>query len=248
MGIDIDLKSDPVYVDETSGCTANSVLITQDWRVFCSNAGDSRSVLSCKGTAIPLSFDHKPTNELETKRIIAAGGFVDYGRVNGNLALSRALGDFDFKKNTAINAKEQAVTSFPDIIERQLNTDDEFIILACDGIWDCMSNQDVVDFCLVKISLYDGDLNRVAEDIMDYCLAPDCDLSSVGCDNMTAIVVALLRDKSKEEWVENIKTRTREKGLNPDDFKVLKKQGVMTGNTVYTMPMGTTESPLSESV
>ena len=66
-----------------SGCTAVTCLITHDWKVFCANAGDSRAVLSSNGTAIPLSFDHKPTNPDETRRIVNAGGFVDFGRVNG---------------------------------------------------------------------------------------------------------------------------------------------------------------------
>jgi protein phosphatase 2C family protein 2/3 len=57
------LPVDPAYADETSGCTAVAALITQDWRVIVANAGDSRIVLSGNGEAVPLSFDHKPTNE-----------------------------------------------------------------------------------------------------------------------------------------------------------------------------------------
>ena len=74
---------DPNHCHETSGCTAVSLLITKDNRLFCSNAGDSRCVLSSAGVAVPLSFDHKPTNEGEIARITAAGGFVHFGRVNG---------------------------------------------------------------------------------------------------------------------------------------------------------------------
>lgn len=62
------------------------------------------------GVAEPLSFDHKPANESEAKRIIAAGGWVEFNRVNGNLALSRALGDFIFKRNDSKSAEEQIVT------------------------------------------------------------------------------------------------------------------------------------------
>lgn len=63
-----------------------------------------------KGNAVPLSFDHKPANEEESRRICAAGGWVDFNRVNGNLALSRALGDFVFKKNLNKSPEEQIVT------------------------------------------------------------------------------------------------------------------------------------------
>ena len=57
-----------------------------------------------------LSFDHKPQHDRERKRIEAAGGFVENFRVNGNLALSRAFGDFSFKKNSSLTAEEQIVT------------------------------------------------------------------------------------------------------------------------------------------
>ena len=74
------------------------------------NVGDSRAVASVRGHAQLLSFDHKPNHEREMKRIKAAGGFVEFNRVNGNLALSRALGDFNFKKNEHRSAEEQIVT------------------------------------------------------------------------------------------------------------------------------------------
>jgi serine/threonine protein phosphatase PrpC len=88
--------------------------------IICANAGDSRSVLAKKGKkeeiiTEPLSEDHKPENEEEYKRIIAAGGHVEENRVNGNLALSRALGDFEYKQNKQKNYKEQMVTCFPEI-------------------------------------------------------------------------------------------------------------------------------------
>src|ERR1700712_2621080 len=97
------------------------------------NAGDSRSVLGVKGRAKPLSFDHKPQNEGEKARIQAAGGFVDFGRVNGNLALSRAIGDFEFKKSADLSPEQQIVTAFPDVITHEISPDDEFLVIACDG-------------------------------------------------------------------------------------------------------------------
>lgn len=72
--------------------------------------GDSRAVASVNGRAVPLSNDHKPCNEEESRRINAAGGWVEFNRVNGNLALSRALGDFTFKRNDDKSAEEQIVT------------------------------------------------------------------------------------------------------------------------------------------
>ena len=67
--------------------------------VFCCNAGDSRTVMSKASKAVELSRDHKPDCYDERRRIYAANSFVDNERVGGTLALSRALGDFDFKAN-----------------------------------------------------------------------------------------------------------------------------------------------------
>lgn len=69
----------------------------------------------------------------EKNRINAAGGFVDFGRVNGNLALSRAIGDFEFKKSAELAPEAQIVTAFPDVETHDLTDDDEFLVLACDG-------------------------------------------------------------------------------------------------------------------
>lgn len=86
---------------------------TERVRSLQANAGDSRAVISVAGVAEPLSYDHKPANESELRRILAAGGYVEFGRVNGNLALSRALGDFLYKQNKELPEEEQ-VCAFDD--------------------------------------------------------------------------------------------------------------------------------------
>lgn len=70
----------------------------------------------------------------EKARITAAGGFVDFGRVNGNLALSRAIGDFEFKKSAELAPEQQIVTAYPDVVVHDLSDDDEFLVIACDGM------------------------------------------------------------------------------------------------------------------
>lgn len=80
-----------------------------------------------------MSHDHKPVNKEESARITAAGGFVEYGRVNGNLALSRAVGDFEFKQNFSLDAEHQAVTVNPDVIVHESTGEEEFLVVACDG-------------------------------------------------------------------------------------------------------------------
>lgn len=69
----------------------------------------------------------------EKARITAAGGFVDFGRVNGNLALSRAIGDFEFKKSAELAPEQQIVTAYPDVVVHEMGDDDEFLVIACDG-------------------------------------------------------------------------------------------------------------------
>ena len=82
------------------------------------NAGDSRAVV-CRagGLTEPLSFDHKPLQNREMNRITNAGGFVNqFGRVNGNLNLSRSIGDLKYKQVPGIPPSEQMITAEPDIL------------------------------------------------------------------------------------------------------------------------------------
>jgi len=118
-----------------AGCTATVILVTKT-EIICANAGDSRTVLCKSGRAKDLSEDHKPENAGEMARIQRSGGFVEDGRVNGMLALSRALGDFEYKNNKQLSAKEQAVSAFPDVSIEPIDRNVQFVLLACDGIWD----------------------------------------------------------------------------------------------------------------
>lgn len=80
-----------------AGCTSCVCLVTPT-HVYCANAGDSRAILATKeGKVIELSHDHKPENEGESKRVYDNNGFVQDGRVNGVIAVSRALGDWEYK-------------------------------------------------------------------------------------------------------------------------------------------------------
>lgn len=141
----------------------------------------------------------------------------------GNLALSRALGDFEFKKNFSLGPEAQIITANPDVTTHEITEEDEFLVLACDGmattfslsllltyfsgIWDCLSSQQVVDFVRYQVS--EGkELTDIGKMICDYCLAPDtASGAGIGCDNMTVLIVALLQGRTKEEWYAWIKDR-----------------------------------------
>ncbi|TFK91114.1 PP2C-domain-containing protein [Polyporus arcularius HHB13444] len=211
IGTDADMRSNPEFSRDASGCTAVAALVTNDGKIFVANAGDSRSVISVKGEAKPLSYDHKPQNETEKNRIVAAGGYIEYGRVNGNLALARALGDFEYKKNASLGPEAQIITSDPEVIEHQITQEDEFLIVACDGIWDCLSSQQAVN--VVRLLISQGKrLPQICEEICELCLAPDTTTGAgIGCDNMTVMIVAILHGKSQDEWYEWVTDRVKNK-------------------------------------
>ncbi|KCV71660.1 hypothetical protein, variant [Fonticula alba] len=193
-----------------SGCAAIAVGITND-KIYCANAGDARAVLCRSGLAIPLSIDHKPTLPGEVERIQEAGGFIHNGRVNGSLALSRALGDFSFKQHPRLSMVHQPITAAPDIVTVDRNREtDEFLIVACDGIWDMVTCDEAADFVREHLA-FGLAPSAVAERLLTRCLAPSTGQSGLGCDNMTCIIITL-GDKSAigsspEDFVAHVASR-----------------------------------------
>lgn len=125
---------------ENKGCTANVVLV-RDGTLYVANAGDARCVAAIGGKAVALSTDHKPTNSREKQRVIKAGFSVNgEGRIDGNLNLSRSLGDLKYKKNKKLRPSEQAITAFPEVkAMTHLGAPGkkvDFIVLGCDGVWE----------------------------------------------------------------------------------------------------------------
>mmetsp|Transcript_19353 Transcript_19353/g.29293 ORF Transcript_19353/g.29293 Transcript_19353/m.29293 type:complete len:392 (-) Transcript_19353:64-1239(-) len=183
-GLSPEPLSHRIMVDR-SGSTAVMVLLTPS-HIICSNAGDSRAIFSRGGEFLPLSFDHKPSHGRELNRIKEAGGFVKYKRVDGDLAVSRGLGDFRFKLNDALSDKTQKVSSVPEILlYPRDHKKDQFIILGCDGIWDVMANQDCVNVVQGLLDEGNKDLGKLCEKMLDICLERNSK------DNMTMCVVTL---------------------------------------------------------
>jgi serine/threonine protein phosphatase PrpC len=178
----------------SAGCTACSALITPT-TIYVVNAGDSRAVIGMKATggrhtALEMSEDHKPDNSGEKARIEKAGGFVEDNRVKGVLALSRSIGDLEYKQEKGMSVKDQMITADPEIKEHQIKAGEtNFLIVACDGIWDCMTNQEAVDF-VSEIIQKKPKLSQVVEDMFDKIIASDVASSGgIGCDNMTCVIV-----------------------------------------------------------
>lgn len=177
-------EAEEEIMDE-SGTTIVVVVLTPKW-IICANAGDSRAVYKTAGKACPLSFDHKPDDDKEETRIRKAGGYVSGGRVDGDLAVSRGLGDFRFKTSPHLGLERQKVSPLPDIIVKPRNDkEDEFLILACDGVWDVQTNDDCVKTISDMFDEGETDVGLVCEELLDTCLR----LGSK--DNMTSLVVKL---------------------------------------------------------
>ncbi|WCJ44455.1 Protein phosphatase 2C family protein [Euphorbia peplus] len=121
------------------GSTAVTAILINGQRLWVANVGDSRAVLSKEGQAIQMSTDHEPNTERGS--IEHKGGFVsnmpgDVPRVNGQLAVSRAFGDKSLKSH---------LRSDPDIRDMNIDNSTDVLILASDGLWKVMSNQEAVD-------------------------------------------------------------------------------------------------------
>lgn len=195
------------------GCTACVCCVTER-HFIVANAGDSRAVLCRDGKAVPLSFDHKPNHPEERRRIEASGGTVEPSgpgqfRVNGNLNLSRALGDLTYKRQRGLRPEQQTICATPDVMVEERTARDEFVVICCDGVWDMMENQEVVDFVLERVptlrSRAQGGgaasarvgptpqrLEQVMEQLLDACLSPDLrKTGGYGGDNMTAVIFRL---------------------------------------------------------
>jgi len=160
---------------------------TSKYTLLNANIGDSRTVLAQKQSdgsylAIACTQDHKPTNDEERKRIEEAGGFVQMSRVDGQLALSRAFGD-RMLKTLHLPPEKRKVTSNPEIISTEA-TKDDFLFLACDGIYegDVFNREDVITYISEQLQKTD-DLATICAAVLDECLKRG------SRDNMTAMIV-----------------------------------------------------------
>lgn len=233
--IDHDL---PEQSSMNCGSTAIITAIIANKYIIVANTGDSRSIMCLNGGATKtLSFDHKPSTMGERVRIENSGGYVVSGRVNEILALSRAFGDFKFKfpfielstsQNNNSNRYLEAnrkyfkhdlihlppemfqVTVEPDLLVYDLSylKQPEFVILACDGIWDCYTNSKLVQLIRNKIA-DDWKLNHIIEYILNDCISMASNITGVGFDNMTMIIVAIHNEGNIDDWYEMVKQRVK---------------------------------------
>lgn len=172
-----------------SGTTLVMAMIINE-TLYIANLGDSEIVIAKRKKtnslhnefdAIVLSEIHKPTDEKEKERITSLGGIVFRGRILGKLAVSRALGDIEYK---IPSAKANFVSNTPYVYSLDIDEEYDFIILACDGLWDKVSYIEAVNF--VNDQREKGlSANEISMLLCKYALEKGSK------DNVTVIVVIL---------------------------------------------------------
>ena len=197
-------NSEDCDIANITGCTAGvSVINEKNKKIYFANAGDSRAVICKNGIGYQMSHDHKPDSAKEKNRIYKAGGWVNEGRIKGNLNLSRSLGDFEYKQDKNLSPKDQMITAYPEINIEIIDDNCEFIIVACDGIWDCLTPQGACDY--IRTRLYDQKtglpknnvkISKIIEEMMDSIISDDIgNENGIGCDNMSCIVIQFKNNK-----------------------------------------------------
>ncbi|XP_065816486.1 protein phosphatase, Mg2+/Mn2+ dependent, 1Na (putative) isoform X2 [Labrus bergylta] len=230
--LDIDLHMHKLARQDNwdrSGTTAASVMISPR-HIYFINCGDSRTLLCRNGQVVFYTEDHKPFNPREKERIQNAGGSVTLQRVNGSLAVSRALGDFDFKEVDWRPPTEQLVSPEPEVYELERTPEDEFLILACDGVWDAIGNEELCAFVRSRLQVCD-DLREICTQVIDLCLYKG------SLDNISIIIICFpgspqvsqeaLQQEAKLEQlidikVEEIIQNMRSREEDPDLLYVIK--------------------------
>ncbi|VFQ65073.1 unnamed protein product [Cuscuta campestris] len=171
--------ADDCTIDATCGTTAITALVLGNY-LLVANAGDCRAVLCRKGDAVQISHDHRPSCQNERKRVEDLGGLIEYGYLNGEISVTRALGDWSLK--LPYGPTSSPLTAEPEIHQVVLTEDDEFMIIGCDGIWDVMSNQDAVSIVRQELMMH-NDPHECAKELVNQALLREKN------DNLTAIVV-----------------------------------------------------------
>jgi len=173
------------YPDGTTAC---AVSLVGGRRVVCANTGDSRAIIVRKdGSVVRLSRDHKPGMPDETRRITELGGKVIYWgrwRVEGLLAVSRAIGDSSLKPY---------VTSEPEICEYDIGKDDWFLILSSDGVWDVLDNEEAGHVVIATSCVMENGNLVIDTDRFKWAARNLCEhaRSCGSTDNFSAVVVDL---------------------------------------------------------
>ena len=181
------------FVANEMGTTANIMLI-KNGIIYIANVGDSLSVMYKNKKAYNLNREHQTIIESEKERVLKSGANIVGYRINGMINLTRAIGDLKFKTNYNLKKHEQSVIALPEITKIEYSEDIEFIIMGCDGVWDCVKRQSVCDFVHKKIKENpDKDLSEILKVIFDRCVSTVWGVV-LGTDNMSCLIIQFLNN------------------------------------------------------
>ena len=181
------------YVANEMGTTANIMLI-KNGVIYIANVGDSLSVMYKNKKAYNLNKEHQIIIESEKERVLKSGANIVGYRINGMLNLTRAIGDLKFKSNYNLKRHEQSVISVPEITKIEDTDGIDFIIMGCDGVWDCVKRQLVCDFVDKQIRENPNkNLSDILKVIFDRCVSPVWGVI-LGTDNMSCIIIQFLHN------------------------------------------------------
>ena len=186
------------------GTTANIMLI-KNGIIYIANVGDSLSVMYKNKKAYNLNQEHQTIIESEKQRVLKSGSYISGYRINGMLNLTRAIGDLRFKSNMELKRHEQSVIALPEITKIEDTEGIDFIIMGCDGVWDCVKRQMVCEFIEKEINEHpEKNLSEILKKIFDRCVSP---VSGVvlGTDNMSCIIIQFLHNDGNVINNENVK-------------------------------------------
>ncbi len=178
-------------ISYTRGSTGLVLVIHNHTQLYFANLGDSRGIIINENSFLKMTNDHKPDNCEEKKRIKRAGSRIYEHRVSGLLNMSRSFGDFQFKLRRDLKQEEQAVCACPEITFVERTKRELFIVLACDGVWDCITNSQISQFICHSVNKDPQKrLSLIVADLFNKILS-DSPTNDIGTDNMTCILIQL---------------------------------------------------------
>ncbi|KAI3827458.1 hypothetical protein L1987_01533 [Smallanthus sonchifolius] len=165
----------------SSGTTALTAMIFGR-SLLVANAGDCRAVLSRHGLAFEMSRDHRPCYDKERLRVESLGGFVEDGYLNGQLGVTRAIGNWHIKGLKEADDHAGPLSAEPELKLVTLTKEDEFLIIGSDGIWDVFRNQNAVDFVRRRLQEH-NDVKRCCREMVEEAMKRGA------FDNVAVVVV-----------------------------------------------------------
>lgn len=157
-------------------------LLYKNRSLLVANVGDCRAVLSRLGVAIEMSKDHRPCCKKERSRIESLGGFIDDGYLNGQLGVTRALGDWHLEGMKSDGECVGPLSAEPELKLITLTKEDEFLIICSDGIWDVFTSQNAVDFVRRQLQEH-NDVKMCCKELVDEALKRGA------IDNLTIVMI-----------------------------------------------------------